>query len=395
MRVLGIKNRIGVFVILGLLFVISPITGAILSFLALFYFSNNKGLTRICFFYIALFLAIINTLKVPENDLKMYLWQYNLVETNTFFDYIFLFKKEQFFYFFNYVTYKLTSGSFIWYVAIFTVISYYLIFTSIWKVHKSLKGSVYSFLLCIGISVLFPMLFSLSAHLMRQFLASSLIMYVLVSKIFYKENKYLYYILAVLTHSTSLIFLMIFLPINKKVKLLRIFVISILFLAIVFSLFYYAETLHSIFDSVPVVSYVLERLSNPDGIFKTDNLGLVNYALQLFVVVLFYLQSISDNFKNIVYERYKLFFISLLLFLFIISNYYNTEIALRFSFYIYFLFPLSFYFYGELFSSRFSKAINQISFVPIILVFLLWFIVKLKNGSWTYNNLDTLLFSFL
>lgn len=379
---------------LTLLFLISPVTAAILSFILLFYHASNEKKVNSSIFFLALFLGLLNSLKVPENDLKMYLEHYNYAELKGLLEYLLYFGKEPFYYSLNYFFYKISFGSFTLYVIFFSVVSYYLIFKSIWKIHNKLKGSKYALLVTIAVAFLFPMLFSLSAHIMRQFLASSFIIYILTCKIFYNENKYLFFLLAVLTHTTSLIFIIIFLPLNKKVKLIRVLLFSVLFVSFILSLFIYANELYLIFESTPVLSYLFLRLSNTDQYFQTDNLGFVNYALQLFIVAAFYIQSISKKFIHIEYERYKLFFISLLLFLFIISNYYNTEIALRFSFYMYFFFPLAFYFFGLFFGRRVEKAVSQISFIPIILIFLFWFIFKLTNGSWTYNNLDALFIFF-
>jgi hypothetical protein len=80
----------------------------------------------------------------------------------------------------------------------------------------------------------------------------------------------------------------------------------------------------------------------------------------------------------------------LFLFIFVIVNYYDTEIALRFSFYLYFFVPCFFYFSFSVFKLSYSNILSKFLFYPIITIFTFWFIYKLYYGTWTYNNIASL-----
>ena len=136
----------GLFFLLGLVFVISPLFGAICSFIALYFCHDKKYKSLICFFYLGLFLGLINALKVPESDLENYIEMYVSGHNLGFVNYVFSFGKEPVFMVFNYLIYEMTSGSVALYLIIFTVICYMLIFYCIWIVHNRIKLSSYSFI---------------------------------------------------------------------------------------------------------------------------------------------------------------------------------------------------------------------------------------------------------
>ena len=163
------------FFILTLLFLISPVSCAIISFMLFFKYKNNFRYQILCLIFISLFLGLINSLKVLEGDLINYSNFFNTVPEFNLLAYTLVTGKEIVFNLFNYIIYYLTVGNFSIYVIIFTLISYFLLSISILRMHKALKWSNNSLLLSIGVAFLFPTLFSMSAHLVRQFLAASLI----------------------------------------------------------------------------------------------------------------------------------------------------------------------------------------------------------------------------
>ena len=69
------------------------------------------------------------------------------------------------------------------------------------------------------------------------------------------------------------------------------------------------------------------------------------FLIQLIVLILFYFGIVKNKYLTDL-KVYKLFYLTLLLVLFILSNYRNTEIAARFNFYTYAIFCLSLNFFS-------------------------------------------------
>ena len=379
------------FFILTLLFLISPVSCAIISFMLFFKYKNNFRYQILCLIFISLFLGLINSLKVLEGDLINYSNFFNTVPEFNLLAYTLVTGKEIVFNLFNYIIYYLTVGNFSIYVIIFTLISYFLLSISILRMHKALKWSNNSLLLSIGVAFLFPTLFSLSAHLVRQFLAASLICVFLVEYIFYHKKKYLMTLAAVLIHTSSIFFIIGFIPFFKRtISLLNILKI-LLFLGLPLSIiFYFSNALISLFGSIPFLSYLINRAVVTDQYVQFNNLGIANFVILFFNVLITYIAAFSTKTSTKI-SLFPLFFINFFLMIFIIINFNNTEIALRFSFYAYFLIPFSCYFIMNFF----SKINSLIIVLPILCILVALFIYNLYFGRWTYINTEKLFLLFI
>lgn len=381
----------GLFFFIGLIFIFSPILGAFTSVILLLY-NHKKVYTRISFFFLALFLGIINSLKVPDSDLINYKDYFDLVETTNFQTYILIHGKEPLFFVFNFIVFHITDGSFNLYIIIFTLVSYYILFLSIHKLHQKINLSHNSFIFSIFIAFLFPNLFSLSAHLMRQFLASSISIYFLVTYSFYNKKNFLILLASILIHTTSFIFSMVLLPFfRKKLSLSKIILFALFSTIFFISIFTFADTLYIVFENLPVFSYLFKRISNVEDAWETDNLSLISFIVLLFNIIITYRASILDFSKKLLQP---VLYINLLLLIFVIINYNNTEIALRFSFYAYFLFPISFYFLPNLFSKKNNLFFNKIGIMAILIIFFILFVRNLYYGTWEYINIESLAFTY-
>lgn len=126
--------------------------------------------------------------------------------------------KEPVFFIFTYLMYYLTNGNVAIYLIISTVLAYTFFFTAIYKFFMIYTNNNSIIVFAILLAAFFPQLFSLSAHLNRQFIAASILLYALVMKLFYNKNIWLFQLIAILTHSTTLLFvpLLYFKPLQKK-----------------------------------------------------------------------------------------------------------------------------------------------------------------------------------
>lgn len=383
---------LGLLASIALIFLVSPFAGAVVSFAALYFFANDKNKVLVCLFYLSLFLGLINIHKGIEGDLIAYYRIYMEGHENGLFSYIRLINKEPLFSVFNHAVFLVTNGSFLLYQVIFTVVCYMLIFLSIWRFHKKIRLHRSTFILAIGVALLFPNIFLLSTHLMRQFFAASLIMLFIIEYIFYKKKGLVYFILSFFIHTTSLFFSFLFLPFfNKLQDRSKIFYFIGVLGGLIGLMYRFAGNLASFFSGIPVLSYAFYRIKVKEDAWQTDKLGVLNFLLQLFVVFIFYKMSVNHKLKKWELPIQKLFITSLILFVFVAINYNNTEIALRFSFYMYFLFPFAIYFLPMLLINNQNVKFEKLNLLLLILVFLFWFVYKINYGIWTYSELESLL----
>lgn len=373
------------FTLLFLVLLISPFLANLLSLFFLKNVYKNDLKSKAIFLILGLCIGFINTLKVPESDLLNYIDYFNLSANYNFFDYIILQNKAYVYFSLNYISYYLLGGNFNIFIILYTGISYFFIFSAIRLLDKKLKLGYHSYLLAIIITVFFPNIFSISAHLMRQFLAISIIIFFIIKNIFDGDKKsVIYFFIASLIHSSSLFFIILFFPgLNKKISLLKGF----LFLTFTFIFFYSISNYSNFFQSIPILGYAINRFLNKENaIWETGNLSILIFVFQFFILLVFYLGILKNKIIRD-YRVNKLFYITFFLVIFIIANYNNTEIALRFNFYIYFLLPISFYFIFGLLK------INRVNYLTlfngiIFIVFFTWFFIDLINGRWEYNSLE-------
>lgn len=381
----------GMISLLIVILFLSPIFCGILSLYFIIVKYQNNFDTILAFVFLGLSFGCINVLKVPESDLLNYIEFYINAGKYDFINYLKIEDKEYLFFSLNYFLYYVLGGSFQIYLIIFTALCYFLLFYSVRILDKHLKFGKESYFLAIIVIVLFPNIFSISAHLMRQFLAASLLIVFLIKNIFEGDKKsILFLVLSSLIHSSALLFIIILLPFfNKRMSNTNMFIFLILSLGFGLILGRFS----SLFEGVPVLGYGIQRFTERDNVYETENLGYLAVLLQGITVFLFYF-GIKKYKMNNFSRLYKLLYIVLFLIIFILSNYQNTQMASRFNFYIYFLFPISIYFLYSILNIREKKSKNFFNF-SLISLFLFWFCFKLNYGTWKYEHIEKLFFFYL
>lgn len=175
----------------------------------------------VLFALLALYIGAVNTTKVPESDLGVYYDSFRAVAFYSLPDYLqsdYANKgKEPVYYIFNYLIYQFSGGNFVFFVWLFTVTGYLFLFGAVYKFYRKIHGDSLSILLAVCILAFFNQYFNLTAHLVRQVLALSILMYYIVEKVFYHKNHYVLLVSAILIHSSVLFFVpLLFLPLLKK-----------------------------------------------------------------------------------------------------------------------------------------------------------------------------------
>lgn len=353
-----------------------------MAIISLKYFFNSKNIYFL-FFILGGILGYLNTLKLPESDLINYIEYFNNASRLDYVSYLLIEDKEYIFFTFIYILNKLLFANTPFFLITFTSICYGLILSSIYRLCKFWNINFEGFFLATICALFFPNIFSLSAHLMRQFFAASIICFYVVNIILLK-NKYLIIILIItagLIHTSAFFFLYILLFYGKKYEY------SIILKKITFLILFFLTIalFQNVLISLPIIGYGFHRFFNKENaIWETERLNFLQIFIQFFILVCSYfgLKIYYLKFKNI----YILFIWILILSVFIFLNYYNTEIAARFTFYIYFIFPFIHIFIYNLIKIDSKKA----SVINLLMLqfYIFWFVYKLINGVWIYSNLE-------
>jgi len=383
-----ISNNGELYIIPLAIFCIWPLLGVLISaVIILSGWSITKKQYYILFCLLALYLGLINSTKLVQNDLINYVSYFKEVPQHHFLRYIFVTRKEPIFFIYNYLCYYLTGGSIKLYLIITTFISYIFLFVAIYKYYNTIRNKPEIIIFAILIIAFFPQLFSLSAQVIRQFMAASIMVYAMVLKLINNKKVGIYILLAIFIHSTTLFFvpLIYFNALKKRIspKLIIIVLLAALTFFSVLPLI-----INKVIDLLGsnFITYALIRVKE-GSTFYLKPLSLVVW------LTLFFLMGISIchqfNSKNFIYKTGQIHFLNifLLLGIFILANYRVLEISKRFFFFVYFFFPFIF----PLFFLSLKMEIKMLRFL-LIIGFLFFFVYRLEFGTWHYAPLLKLLF---
>lgn len=332
---------------------------------------------------VSLYLGLLNTTKVLESDLLAYNQMYFDAINYSFFDYISIINREYIYYSFAYLTYYLTNGSWEVFIFLTTFISYYLILKSNLIVLKKIKTKKSVILLSILCIAFFYIIFSHSAHLLRNFIAASLVLFFLVNLFFLNKNYWIVLIVSILIHSSSLVFLIVFFKPNKGgifywLKVGFLFLVSCLFLA---------------YDDFSLVlkSYQFERikkfLSDSYDFSYKDFTYFILFTVFLFTSYFYSKNKIKKQNKSLikVFNKYSItvfYIVTIALF----TLYFNPLISQRMLLFVFVLITI----YISLLISNKSKLMNFLR-LPILFFLGFSFLKNLISGVWEYKNIEKIL----
>jgi len=385
-----VKTNIGVITCV-IFYPVIPFISLLIFMLIISSIPRISKLTYYLFFtLLSTYLGLINITKVPESDLINYYSFFFLVEDLSFLPYIFFMAKEPVFFIYNYLMYYLTNSSGNLYILITTIISYNFLFLAVLNFFKGIKSSKNIILFAIIIVAFFPQLFSLSAHLIRQFMAASILMYALVQKFFYKKTVWPFLLIAIFTHSTALLFIPL-LYVNRfreQMKFTTILIISLFFFIIPMLLPIVIKLIINIIGN-NFLTYALNRAIVPGlmGFQSIDFLQLILMFLMVFIVFIrqYNISKFSNN--DSVKGFFHLSNIFFVFSVFILANLSRDDISQRFGFYTYFFFPL-------IIPLALTLKHNYVQFIRIFLsmFFIVFFIYRLQFGVWEYGSIVQILF---
>ena len=388
---LGLKEKIdscAIATIVLLLFVLQPfLTLFLMVFLGLTKELASRKFVYLIAFLGSCYLGLINTTKLPDSDLLNFLDWYRIAQNLHLVDYLILKSREPLYFISLYGIANIPFSSPQLFIFFSTLVSYFIFLIAIIRasIHLGLREK-----LIIGLIILFLFfapLFSLSAHLMRQFLAGTIIVLFFSEYIISGKRKWLILLSAVLVHYSSIIFVpIVFL---KKIRMFSSsisIVLSLSGLALMYSI---AKVTSPLFAKIPVLGFVFDRIAAQDG----AELGALSLPTISFTFISAFMSFLNMRYIRRPIASNGLWAINMsviaIAVIALLANIQTqlSEIALRFFFYIYFLLGLSLPIYM---ASRKSSA----RFLPVILLIeILFFAYKLQFGEWAYAPLNVLLFA--
>lgn len=309
-----------------------------------------------------LLFSYLNYNKCLENDFNSYNNYYILAANNSFYDFFLSVRKEPLYFYLFWLSAK-SNISFRLFTFISTLFVYFLGYIGLKKLTNHL--------LVILVFLLLPQVFSMSAHLMRQFAAGSLIYYALsLVKNDKKIASRLVYISSVLVHTTSVLFLPFFLMHGKgQERVISRSTVAYTYLSLMlFGAGFIAILYSNILQNIPRTfwTYPLWRLGHAD--YDLGSLSVISLFIGLIVVF-------GDLYKRRSFYLFELIPGYLVLLAVVLSP--LSEVSFRIMTYTPFFLPL--------FISKYIKEFDlRIKITSLLFLMIYWLIDYQYISPWSY-----------
>lgn len=366
-------------------FLVNPISGILITTFAVGISSpkHSRMLYNILIIFLAAFLSLINTTKKLESDLLyVYYEQFSYIKGFSYNQFLLYVGKEPVFYTAMYILRKFFVISFRDFVFLVSFCSYTLYLKSVYILLGKQNNLKQGVLLGLYLSVLFFELFSFSAHLLRQFLATSFLLFIAVNHSLGHIRRWILISCMVFIHSSSIIFLPFLLiqKFNNKIKIKEFILLGLCLMLAFFLINNFGSQLSGLGGGV---GYIFSRLTEKEF----DDGGKLVLEGWFLVILVFVALLYLCYLKTINKASYLLFnmFLFICLFVFSVAN--QPLLAYRYAFYVYFL-PA--FIIPILFNSS-RNYLFKFTNITIILLLFFRFIDKYENGTWTYQPIDLLI----
>lgn len=377
--------------IIGFVFLINPLIGIILA-------SFNACVSRKrldvggLMVFVMLYLGALNTTKVPYSDMISYLEMYNEVPKNGFIGTLAFQSangdlKDITYGSLTFLLYYITFGNQYLFIFIITLLGYWFMFASLFKFSKEYKFSNYIVVSQVLVLAFFTQYFSMTFHLVRQILATSIFFYALTFRKGSFKKFIFWSMVAVSTHSAvAILILFSFIPFMKR--RLRIWELSLLIIFCASSMLLLSSFAASFLQYLSLQGEVatnLDRVANMEGMTDTtEGLG------QTFIIGL----SMFFMFLGLVemWKKDKMAYpivINLGLFLsFLIPSLAASPlIQYRFAFFFYSFLP----FFLPIFT-REKVAVSKVLCLTMVAFLMIGFYISLNNNVFQYAPTGKALF---
>ena len=381
------------FSILFIIFCIQPFFTFIF-FVIFNLFITPKKQTNLYFiaFFGALYISLINLTKIPESDLLYYLQALNDASNLDIGEYLIINAREPLFYLILYLIGNINWLGASHFILLSSFFPYMIFLSAVIKLCYKIKLSNRIIIAFLIFLLFFPQLFNISAHLLRQFIACSIMVYFLSLYIVNNKRSIFLGVVAFFNHfSVILVFFLnevISLSRSKYLSSSLLLISTTLMLLIFFSAaYFFAQYL----TEIPMIGIIFQRLIDPTELVEHAAFSLFQLAFAFMISCLSIFNILRSNLISRNSNAWVLHILTILVSLMVLVASFIpgfNEVALRFSMFLYFLMGLILPFTFHELNKIFNVEVCLIALIPIIISSLFY---KTQFGVWTYAELVELL----
>lgn len=325
------------------IWILSPIISVFAICLFLAYFNPSKNTYLFYFFLIAAAHGLVNYTKVPASDLEMYNDTFKLYLDQNILQAGRTILLDPFFYYTSYFVTKLSFGNLPVVALFWTIFTYYTFFYALYEYDKIFQSSNRLRLIFIVFFSFFIGLdFQLSAHLMRQSAALSLAMLGIAMYCRGKRIYRLFFVLAFLTHFSTVIFIPIIFLTRLRKHFLAIAVVVCMVLGYIVSTLNILEVVNGLHlnPSNPLFASITDRAQmyqekDDGGVTVRLMIEMLLYLLIAIYVLIRAGKLFEKKETAIGARRFLAIYMCFSIFVALIRN--NLLLSLRYFFYLYHL----------------------------------------------------------
>jgi hypothetical protein len=380
------QPRAALWAVVGVCFVIQPALTLALVLLLAWRQPAARGIVPSVLLLGALYLGLVNVTKMPESDLATYLKAFDDAQQLDFTTFLIVNVREPLYYVSLYGLANLPGVDGRVYLFLSSLLPYLVFGTAVLRICAALRLDGRSQVSLLVFLLFFPQLFSLSAHLLRQMLAASLLMLFLADQAVTGRRRWGLGLLGVFMHYSAMPFLVLslFQPLKQCSRVVNL-LFQVLTLVAVYVLAVQAAPL---FFDVPVLGFVFQRLVTGEGAMLDPlTLPVLGTAVLYLAISLFSLTRTAGRTLGAQDWAVMLCTVTVCVVVLIFSLQPTlSEIAVRYYFYLYFLMGLVFPFVMV----RVPRSRLLVHALALLCVPLFFF--KLASGEWTFAPIIALLF---
>lgn len=380
-------SSLNIILLFLMIFIVNSLIGWVM--LTIYILSNINDSRKVIIWSVLtiIFISLFNATKVPENDLSWYVDFYLAANKTSFKNYLGMLTggKEQLYQILVYGIHLIGGKNYHIYIFIMSMISYSCLLRTLNIMKKQLGLTNMEFFGAVSFLCFFPYTYAISVHIVRQVLASSIIIWLLFE--YYcgiKKKWILIFAVSTIFIHTSAIFILPFFFIKQIIKPItkKNFYLYLLIVIVIFSVSFIGGKLLSVASSGSAVGYIVDKMVNGTTFETTLPLSQlilsVAFVVGGYVSIYVHRKTLGNNTSCTL-----LLHISTILLLFILSNSANPELQLRCNFF--------FWTYASFFISIYLASYRVYPFIILLAslsMFVLWNFYNYGVSQWTYTCSD-------
>lgn len=337
---------------------------------------------------LSVWLSLINSTKLPESDLLVYLDHYNALRGLSLIDLIEAQQHEILFHLFSWIAINYLLLSDAGYVFLLSNLFYLTLLIALYKYGDQRQESIFKIIGVIFFLALFPPLFSISAHIIRQVIAGAIATLALVNTTKTARSNLLLLSVATLFHTSAAVFFLapLSLAISRIIGRSSALVALTLIPAFILIIRVTAEFAldFPIFAKFLILQYGLQRISQTT-FFELNSLSSsALFFTGAIAILAAWIMLKNDRAHNAIENSRLLpssFTFILCVFVFLFHHLNLNELAIRFIYYAYILMGLL------LLDMPISKHLPaKGGSILLATTFFIIFLVTINLNGWSYEN---------